>query len=119
MVPGDCCFYVYCVNVNFHRKKAMDTWRFTGIADVIRQGVSSRVLPIHQIADTLESDVISVLPTIHALTGGDSTSKIGCKKTTLKVIENGVAENLLQFGKQPLSEAVVPNVEYFFVKCHC
>ena len=21
MVPGDCCFYVYCVNVHFHRKK--------------------------------------------------------------------------------------------------
>ena len=21
MVPRDCCFYVYCVNVHFHRKK--------------------------------------------------------------------------------------------------
>ena len=21
MVPGDCCFYVYCVNVYFYRKK--------------------------------------------------------------------------------------------------
>ena len=21
MVPGDCCFYVYCANVHFHRKK--------------------------------------------------------------------------------------------------
>ena len=21
MVPGDCCFYVYCVNVHFRRKK--------------------------------------------------------------------------------------------------
>ena len=40
------------------------------------QGVSSRVLPIYEIADSLESDVISALPTIHALTGGDSTSKI-------------------------------------------
>ena len=23
MVPGDCCFYVYCVNVHFHRKKKL------------------------------------------------------------------------------------------------
>ena len=21
MVPGDCCFYFYCVNFHFHRKK--------------------------------------------------------------------------------------------------
>ena len=21
MVPGDCCFYVYCVNIHFHRTK--------------------------------------------------------------------------------------------------
>lgn len=29
------------------------------------QGVSSRILPIHQIADTLESDVNSILPAVH------------------------------------------------------
>ena len=23
MVPGDCCFYAYCVNVSVHRKKKM------------------------------------------------------------------------------------------------
>ena len=21
MLPSDCCFYIYCVNVHFHRKK--------------------------------------------------------------------------------------------------
>ena len=41
------------------------------------QGVSSRVLQIHQIADTLESDVNSILPAVHVWTGCDSTSKIG------------------------------------------
>ena len=38
------------------------------------QGVSSRILPIHQIANYLESHVIGVLPAVHALTGCDSTS---------------------------------------------
>ena len=50
------------------------------------QGVSSRVLPIHQIAGTLESDVNSILSAVHAWTGCDSASKIGVKKTALKVI---------------------------------
>ena len=38
------------------------------------QGVSSRILPIHQIANYLESHVIGVLPAVHALTACDSTS---------------------------------------------
>ena len=24
MVPGNCCFYVYCVNFHFHRKKLLE-----------------------------------------------------------------------------------------------
>ena len=24
MVPGNCCFYVYCVNFHFHRKKVFE-----------------------------------------------------------------------------------------------
>ena len=60
------------------------------------QGVSSRVLPIHEIADSLESDVISALPAVHALTRCDSTSKIVGKQTVLKVVANGFVENLLQ-----------------------
>ena len=49
------------------------------------QGVLSRVLPIHQIADTLETDVFSVLPAAHALNNCDSASKTGGKKTTYPV----------------------------------
>ena len=58
------------------------------------QGVSSRALSIPQIPETLESDVISVLPAVHALSGCDSTCKIGSKKTALKVVESGLAESL-------------------------
>ena len=61
---------------------------------------------------TLES-----LPVVDVLTVWDSLSEIGGKKTALKVVEKGFAENLLQFGKQPLSEAIVSNAQYYFVKC--
>ena len=33
MVPGDCCFYVYCVNVHFHRKKYIEYKTTTYIKD--------------------------------------------------------------------------------------
>ena len=82
------------------------------------QGVSSRALSIPKIAETLESDVISVLPAVHALSGCDSTSKIGSKKTALKVLEGGLVESLLEFGRQPLSENHVSNAENFLVKCY-
>ena len=73
---------------------------------VYGQGLSTRALSIPKISDNLESNVISVLPAVHALNGCDSTSKIGGKKTTLKVAEGGPAESLSEFGKQPLSELV-------------
>ena len=57
------------------------------------------------------------LPAVDVLTVWDSLSEIGGKKTALKVVEKGFAENLLQFGKQPLSEAIVSNAQYYFVKC--
>ena len=93
----------------------MDARRFTGTVCYTVQVIET-VLPIHQITDTLESDVISVLPAIDALTGCCSASKIGDKKTALKVDESGFVKNLLQFGKQSLSETMVSKVEHFLAK---
>ena len=45
-------------------------------------------------------------------------SQIGGKKTTLKVPDSGLAESLSKFGKQPLSELQISNVEDFLVKCY-
>ena len=40
------------------------------------QGLSTRALSIPKISDTLESDVISVFPALHALHGCNSTIKV-------------------------------------------
>ena len=45
--------------------------------------------------------LLSVLPVVHAFTGCDSSSKIGSKKTTLKIVENNFTENLSQLGTKP------------------
>ena len=63
------------------------------------QGLSTRALSIPKISDMLESYVFSVLPAVHTLSGCDSTSKIGGKKTAMKVVESGFAESLSEFGK--------------------
>ena len=48
MVPGDCCFYVYCVNVYFHGKtisKVFDKVRHNGITFKLKQnGISDNLL---------------------------------------------------------------------------
>lgn len=51
----------------------------------------------------MESVVISVLPADHALSGCDST-EIRRKKNALKIVESGLAESLLEFGKQYVSD---------------
>lgn len=81
------------------------------------QGLSTRALSIPKISDTLESDVISVLPAVPTLSGCDSTRKIEGKKTVLKVAERGLAESLSDSGKHPLSELQISNAEHLLVKC--
>lgn len=58
-------------------------------------GISSGVLPLHQ------SDVISVLPAVQALTGSDTTSKIENKKTALKVVGKRLPKISYNSEKQP------------------
>ena len=82
------------------------------------QVLSTRALSIPKISDTLRNDVISILPPVHALSGCDSMSKIGGKKTALKVVESGLAESPSEFGKQPLSELQISNAKHFLVKCY-
>ena len=49
------------------------------------QGSTSRAVRMHDIATTLDSNVIDFMPAVHALTGFDTTSEIGTKKAALGV----------------------------------
>ena len=62
-------------------------------------GFLTRALYIPKISDTLESDVIIVLPAIHTLSECDSMCKNGGEKTILKMVEGGLAESLSEFCK--------------------
>ena len=47
-------------------------------------------IPEHTILDQLDTDVVDILPAMHALIGSDTTSKVGTKTSGLqRAIEEG------------------------------
>ena len=56
---------------------------------------------MHDLAERIGQSVRDKLPAVHALTGCDTTSKVGTKKATLKAAECAGSELLSGFGKNP------------------
>ena len=81
------------------------------------QGNSSRAVPVHSLVRLMKSDVVDVLPAMHALSGCDTTSKVGTKKSALRAAEETGDEQLHSFGKLPLSDDMVSAAEKFLVDC--
>ena len=51
------------------------------------QGNSSRAVPVHHLVRLMKSDVVDALPAVHTLSGSDTTSKVGTKKSALQAAE--------------------------------
>ena len=88
-----------------------ELWMLSG------QGRSSRAIPLHQLVNTMDSTVIEVLPAVHALSGCDTTSKIGTKKSAFQTAEKSGEEYLKSFGKSVLTEEMVCSAEKFLADC--
>ena len=88
-----------------------ELWMLSG------QGRSSRAIPLHQLVNTMDSTVIEVLPAVHALSGCDTTSKIGTKKSAFQTAEKSGEDYLESFGKSVLTEEMVSSAEKFLVDC--
>ena len=63
---------------NFLQKGMRELWVRAG------RGTTTRFVPLHILHARLGSDLYTVLPALHSLTGCDITSKIGTKKAALK-----------------------------------
>ena len=76
---------------------------------------SRTVVPIHDLVDSMEPDLVEVLPAIHALTGCDTTSKFGTKGKAVKEgMKNGY--NLLySFGRDEISNQMIADAENSFL----
>ena len=70
-----------CSIYHFNQLKYSDLtelWVITG------RSTSKNFIPIHSLVNTLDSHIVEILPAVHALTGSDSTSKVGTKSSALK-----------------------------------
>ena len=56
------------------------------------QGSTKRAVPIHEIATILDNTITDILLQVRALTGCDTTSKIGTKRSALQVASTPAAE---------------------------
>ena len=84
---------------------------------IMGQGGSTKAVPIHTLANILSSNVIDVLPAVHALSGCDTTSKVGTKKSALKVAEQSGHENIKLFGREKITQNMVSSAEKYLVSC--
>ena len=74
------------------------------------------ILPIHDLANDLDSDFVEVLPAIHALNGCDTASKVGTKSRAVR--EGADCYHLLYtFGWDALSDEMIADAEEFLLKC--
>ena len=73
-------------------------------------------IPFHNVVQTMDCDVLDVLPAIHALTGSDTSSKVGTKKEALNIAvkEHG---RIMSFGKEQYSEKMMLGAEKHLVSC--
>ena len=78
---------------------------------------SRTVLPIHDLVNEIDTDFIDILPAIHALTGCDTTSKVGTKKKAIKKGNKNAYNLLCYFGKNEISESMIADAEKFLVQC--
>ena len=98
------------VNLVYHLHK---TWTLQKL--YVKRGTSKtkKTVPVHQLIEQLDSKLVSCLVAIHALSGCDSTSKVGPKLAGLKV---SMDLSLLQeFGVAVLSQQMINNAEMFLV----
>ena len=95
---------------NWKKANLKELWVLCG------QGNTTRAVPLHNKNDCLDLSVINILPAIHALTGCDTTSKIGTKKSALLNAER-FSEQLQSFDKIPIDDKMISSAEIFLVNC--
>ena len=76
------------------------------------------VSPLHESVDNQPPGLVNILPAIQALSGSDTTSKIGTKNKAFKVAKNEKHQTALQhFGIGELDSFMLDAAEAFLIDC--
>ena len=100
------------VNIVYHHIK----WKTYGLREIWMLQ-SGTVTPLHEIHDSLPKEAISILPAIHALTGCDTTAKVGTKLQAFSASKKAEHFQLRDFGVNPLDQDMVSSAECFLLDC--
>ena len=73
-----------------------------------------RIVPIHSLTEVISDQLVRTLPAIHALTGCDTTSKVGSKTGVLK--KSLDLELLELFGQNDISDQMIRGAERFLLQ---
>ena len=113
LLSGDTDVFVCLLNhitVNWRDHVLQELWL------IRNSGVKKSILPLHDICIALGDEL--TLPTLHALTGCDTSGKVSTKLAALKALrKSGSSSFILNFDSPQLIESVVLMAETFLVKC--
>ena len=76
-----------------------------------------RALPVHDVNEMDMDMDLAVLPAVHALTGCDTTSKVGTKTSSYPATTKYGFELLHSFGKSDITEPMLLSAVEFLVRC--
>ena len=72
---------------------------------------------MHESVESLPIEVVRVLPAIHALTGCDTTPKVGSKLQAFHVAHKSEHFILAEFGNGVLNDSMILSAERFLLDC--
>ena len=92
------------------------SWVQTGLREiwVHHTGDTS---PLHEAVTNLPEEVVRMLPAAHALSGCDTTSKVGTKLQAFRAAQKPEHHPLIEFGIAPLTEDMSIAAERFLLDC--
>ena len=79
------------------------TWKRLGLQQICVHHIGN-VSPVHEAVENLSDVVVCILPAVHALSGCDTSSKVGTKVQAFKAAQKSEHRSFITFGIAPLDE---------------
>ena len=111
VMSGDTDIFV-CLMYHFLK------WRMYGLQELWfhHNGSAS---PMHESVESLPVELVRMIPGIHALTGCDTTSKVGTMLQAFNAAHKSEHFVLAEFGNGVLNDNMVQSAERFLLDCMC
>ena len=90
-------------------------WQLYGLQELMHHNGSAS--PLHDSVGCLPMEVVRILPAIHALTGCDTTAKVGTKLQAFNAAKKQEHFKLAEFGLRSLDEEMIQSAENFLLDC--